>query len=46
MADEIEKLVDDSDLYAACSANALINAATYDWRRICDTCNELYRTAS
>jgi glycosyltransferase involved in cell wall biosynthesis len=31
MADEIEKLVDDSDLYAAFSANALINAATYDW---------------
>ena len=46
MADEIEKLVDDSDLYAACSANALINAATYDWARICDTCDELYRTAS
>jgi len=46
MADEIEKLVDDSDLYAACSANALINAATYDWARIGDTCDELYRTAS
>jgi glycosyltransferase involved in cell wall biosynthesis len=46
MADEIEKLVDDADLYAACSANALINAATYDWARICDTCDELYRAAS
>ena len=31
---------------AACSANALINAATHDWARICDTCDELYRTAS
>jgi glycosyltransferase involved in cell wall biosynthesis len=46
MAEEIEKLVDDSDLHAACSANALINAATYDWARICDSCDELYRTAS
>lgn len=45
MADEIEKLVDDADLYAACSANALINAATYDWARICDSCDELYRAA-
>jgi glycosyltransferase involved in cell wall biosynthesis len=45
LADEIEKLVDDSNLYAACSANALINAATYDWARICDTCDELYRAA-
>jgi glycosyltransferase involved in cell wall biosynthesis len=45
MADEIEKLVDDSKLYGACSANALINAATYDWARICDTCDELYRVA-
>ncbi len=46
MADEIEKLMDDSDLYAACAANALVNAATYDWARICDTCDELYRTPS
>ena len=46
MADEIETLLDDPHLYAACSANALINAATYDWARICDTCDELYRTAS
>jgi glycogen(starch) synthase len=46
MAYEIEALLDDSHLYAACSANALINAATYDWMRICDTCDELYRAAS
>ena len=46
MADEIERLVDDSSLYAACSANARINAATYDWARICDSCDELYRAAS
>jgi glycosyltransferase involved in cell wall biosynthesis len=45
MGEEIEKLVDDSNLYAACSENALINAATYDWARICDTCDELYRAA-
>ena len=46
MADEIEKLVDDADLHAACSANALSNAANYDWTRICDACDELYRAAS
>jgi glycosyltransferase involved in cell wall biosynthesis len=46
MADEIERLVDDSSLYASCSANARINATTYDWARICDTCDELYRAAS
>ena len=46
MGEEIERLVDDSALYAACSANARINAATYDWARICDTCDELYRAAS
>jgi D-inositol-3-phosphate glycosyltransferase len=46
MADEIERLVDDPKLYATCSANALTNAATYDWARICDACDELYRTAS
>jgi glycosyltransferase involved in cell wall biosynthesis len=45
MGEEVEKLVDDSNLYAGCSANALINAATYDWARICDTCDELYRAA-
>jgi glycosyltransferase involved in cell wall biosynthesis len=43
MAAEIEKLLDDPDLHAACSARARINAATYDWARICDTCDELYR---
>lgn len=46
MADEVEKLMDDAELYAACSANALVNAATYDWARICDTCDDLYRIAS
>jgi len=46
LADEIETLLDDSRLYAACSANAVINAAMYDWARICDTCDELYRAAS
>ena len=37
---------DDANLYAVCSANALINVATYDWSRICDRCDELYRAAS
>jgi len=46
MADEIERLVDDPRRYAACAENALANAATYDWARICDACDELYRTAS
>jgi len=46
MADEVEKLMDDAELYAACSSNALVNAATYDWARICDTCDDLYRIAS
>ena len=46
MADEIEQLLDDSHLYAASSRNAVNNAATYDWARICDTCEELYRAAS
>ena len=46
MADEVEKLLDDASLYAACSANARLNAATYDWARICDTCDDLYRVAS
>jgi len=46
MADEIEKLLSDSTRYAACSMNAVKNAATYDWARICDTCDELYRVAS
>jgi glycosyltransferase involved in cell wall biosynthesis len=45
MAYEVEALLDDAQLYAASSANALSNAATYDWARICDTCDELYRTA-
>jgi len=45
MADEIEKLVSDADVYAACAANARLNAATYDWARICDTCDELYGAA-
>ena len=46
MAEEVEKLMDDAELYAACSSNALVNAATYDWARICDTCDDLYRIAS
>ena len=46
MADEIETLLDDSSLYATRSVNALKNAAMYDWARICDTCDELYRAAS
>jgi glycosyltransferase involved in cell wall biosynthesis len=46
MADEVERLMDDAALRAACSANALTNAATYDWARICDTCDDLYRAAS
>lgn len=46
MADEIETLLDDSDLYATYSANAVSNAAAYDWAKICDTCDELYRAAS
>jgi D-inositol-3-phosphate glycosyltransferase len=45
-ADAIERLLDDPVLYAACSANARANAETYDWARICDACDELYRTAS
>ena len=46
LADEVETLLDDPQLYAACSANALNNAAAYDWARICDTCHELYLAAS
>jgi glycosyltransferase involved in cell wall biosynthesis len=46
MAEEIETLLDDSRFYAGCSANALINAARYDWARICDLCDDLYRAAS
>jgi len=46
MADEVEKLLDDGRLYATCSANARLNAAIYDWARICDTCDDLYRVAS
>jgi glycosyltransferase involved in cell wall biosynthesis len=46
MADEIERLLDDPDRYAASAASARANAATYDWARICDTCDDLYRAAS
>ncbi len=46
MADEVERLMDDVELYAACSTSARLNAATYDWARICDTCDDLYRSAS
>jgi glycosyltransferase involved in cell wall biosynthesis len=46
MADEIERLLDDRDRYAACAAKARRNAETYDWARICDTCDDLYRAAS
>src|SRR5262249_25631345 len=38
MADEIQRVLDDADLYASCSRNALRNAATYDWARIADAC--------
>jgi glycosyltransferase involved in cell wall biosynthesis len=46
MADEIERLLDDPARYAASAAEARRNAETYDWARICDTCDELYRAAS
>src|SRR5262245_26143834 len=46
LADEIGTLLDDSRLYAVRSANALSNAATYDWARICDSCDDLYLAAS
>ncbi len=45
MADEIEKLVDDRPRYEACSANAVRNAAQYDWARICDALDTLYTAA-
>src|SRR3984893_15982106 len=46
MADEAEKRLDDASRYGSCSAKGRLNAATYDWARICDTCDDLYRVAS
>jgi glycosyltransferase involved in cell wall biosynthesis len=46
MAREIERLLDDPRLHAACSANARANAEMYDWARICDVCDDLYQRAS
>jgi glycosyltransferase involved in cell wall biosynthesis len=43
LAEEIEKLLDDPARYAACAANAVRNAARYDWAAICDTLETLYR---
>jgi glycosyltransferase involved in cell wall biosynthesis len=45
MADEVERLMDDAALHARCSASARVNAAGYDWARVCDTCDDLYRAA-
>ena len=46
LADEIEKLVDDRHHYDRCSAKALRNSAQYDWARICDALDTLYREAN
>ena len=42
LAEEIEKLIDDPARHAACSANALRNAARYRWGAICDDLERLY----
>lgn len=46
LAAEIDRLIDDPRHYAASSANALRNAASYDWSCICDTLDTLYRTSA
>jgi glycosyltransferase involved in cell wall biosynthesis len=46
LADEIEALLDNPHRHAACSANALRNAASYRWSAICDTLETLYASAS
>ncbi len=42
LAEEIEKLLDDSQRYQTCASNARRNAAQYDWKSICDTLDTLY----
>jgi len=44
LAEEVEYLLDDARHYASCSANALRNAAQYDWGNICTTLDALYRS--
>ncbi len=46
LAAEIAQLIDDPARYASCAANALRNAATYDWTCICDTLDDLYCSAN
>lgn len=43
LAAEIECLMDDDSHRSACAANALRNAAQFDWSRICDALDEMYR---
>jgi glycosyltransferase involved in cell wall biosynthesis len=43
LAREIEKLIDDSNYYNSCSADALRNAAQYDWNVICTALDRLYK---
>jgi glycosyltransferase involved in cell wall biosynthesis len=45
LTDAVERLLDDDAYYAACAAGALRNAAKYDWGRICDSLEEIYREA-
>jgi glycosyltransferase involved in cell wall biosynthesis len=42
LAIEIEKLVDNQERYDFCAANAIKNAAQYDWKNICDTLEKMY----
>ena len=43
LATEIERLMDDASYRASCSVNALHNAAKYDWGRICNALDDLYK---
>jgi glycosyltransferase involved in cell wall biosynthesis len=44
LASEIERLMDDANYRTSCSANALRNAAQYDWNFICNTLDSLYNS--
>jgi glycosyltransferase involved in cell wall biosynthesis len=44
LADSVAALLDDPGRWAACSANAVRNAARYDWARICDTLDTIYQS--
>jgi glycosyltransferase involved in cell wall biosynthesis len=46
MADEIEKLWTMRISIRSVPRMRCSNVATYDWSRICDRCDELYRAAS